>query len=187
MPTIHQMQADFEKALRTMDQFTAGQAPVQKAARKIARALDELGIPMVLKASGQTTHKPIRAVHPSQEHDATVAGNPITGEVDGDDRGQSRRRWPHCGQFTPSAAGSAAQSEAAPAPLHQPVDQFLGDPGNRGKVAFFGASNRPDLLDDALKRSGRIDAIIRSLKRSGAEKGPPPVKAGIPRCALSFP
>jgi hypothetical protein len=47
--------------------------------------LEEVRIPMVLKASGQTTHKPIRAVHPSQEHDATVAGNPITGEVDGDD------------------------------------------------------------------------------------------------------
>jgi len=41
--------------------------------------------------------------------------------------------------------------------------QFLGDPGNRGKVVFFGASNRPDLLDDALKRSGRIDAIIPVL------------------------
>jgi len=39
------MRADFEKALRTMDEFAAGEAPVQKAARKIARALEELGIP----------------------------------------------------------------------------------------------------------------------------------------------
>jgi hypothetical protein len=45
VPTREQMQADFEKALRTMDEFAAGEAPVQKAARKIARALDELGIP----------------------------------------------------------------------------------------------------------------------------------------------
>jgi len=43
--TSEQLQANFEKALRTMDEFTAGEAPVQKAARKIARALDELGIP----------------------------------------------------------------------------------------------------------------------------------------------
>jgi len=43
--TSEQMQADFEKALRTMDDFAAGEASVQKAARKIARALDELGIP----------------------------------------------------------------------------------------------------------------------------------------------
>ncbi len=45
MPTGEQMQADFEKALRTMDEFVAGEAPVQKAARKIARALEELGVP----------------------------------------------------------------------------------------------------------------------------------------------
>ena len=35
MPTREQMQADFERALRTMDQFTAGEARVQRAARKI--------------------------------------------------------------------------------------------------------------------------------------------------------
>lgn len=45
MPTREQMQADFERALMTMDAFAAGEAPVQKAARKIARALKELGIP----------------------------------------------------------------------------------------------------------------------------------------------
>ena len=45
MPTIEQMQADFEKALRTMDQFAAGHAPVQEAARKIARALEEIRVP----------------------------------------------------------------------------------------------------------------------------------------------
>ncbi len=48
MPTREQMQADFERALRTMDQSAAGEAPVQRAARKIARALEELGIPYVV-------------------------------------------------------------------------------------------------------------------------------------------
>jgi len=42
------MQADFERTLRTMGEFAAGEAPVQKAARKIARALEELGIPYVV-------------------------------------------------------------------------------------------------------------------------------------------
>ncbi len=45
MLTSEQLQANFEKALRTMDEFAAGHAPVQKAARKIARALDELQVP----------------------------------------------------------------------------------------------------------------------------------------------
>jgi hypothetical protein len=39
------LQASFEKALATMDEFSVGQAAVQKAARKIARALDELKVP----------------------------------------------------------------------------------------------------------------------------------------------
>ena len=45
MPTIRQMQADFKKAPRALDEFTAGHAPVQKAAREIARALEELQVP----------------------------------------------------------------------------------------------------------------------------------------------
>ena len=45
MRTSEEMQAAFERALRTMDEFTAGEAPVQKTARKIAQALDALGIP----------------------------------------------------------------------------------------------------------------------------------------------
>jgi len=42
------MQADFERTLRTMDEFTAGEAPVQKAARKIARALGEQRVPYLV-------------------------------------------------------------------------------------------------------------------------------------------
>jgi hypothetical protein len=43
--TSEQLQANFEKALRTMDAFASGHAPVQKAALKITRALDELSVP----------------------------------------------------------------------------------------------------------------------------------------------
>ena len=48
--------------------------------------------------------------------------------------------------------------------------QFLGDPRNRGRVVFFGASNRPDLMDDALLRFGRIDAIIPVLLPEQTER-----------------
>jgi SpoVK/Ycf46/Vps4 family AAA+-type ATPase len=41
--------------------------------------------------------------------------------------------------------------------------QFLSDGANRGKVIFIGASNRPDLIDGAFKRFGRVDAIIPVL------------------------
>ncbi len=48
--------------------------------------------------------------------------------------------------------------------------RFLSDPGNRGKVIFFGASNRPDLMDPALLRFGRIDAIIPVMLPEEADR-----------------
>ena len=41
--------------------------------------------------------------------------------------------------------------------------RFLSDPTNRGHVVFIGASNRPDLIDPALLRFGRVDAIVPVL------------------------
>lgn len=61
-----------------------------------------------------------------------------------------------------SARGNASGNPVAKNLFNQLL-QFLGDGSNRGRVVFCGASNRPDLLDDALKRSGRIDALIPVL------------------------
>ena len=38
--------------------------------------------------------------------------------------------------------------------------EFMSDTGNRGRITFLAATNRPDLLDAALKRAGRFDAKI---------------------------
>jgi SpoVK/Ycf46/Vps4 family AAA+-type ATPase len=38
--------------------------------------------------------------------------------------------------------------------------QFMSDPELEGDVLWIGASNRPDLIDSALKRAGRFDLVI---------------------------
>lgn len=41
--------------------------------------------------------------------------------------------------------------------------QFMSDSSNRGNVLWIAASNRPDLVDDAMRRSGRFDEKIAFL------------------------
>lgn len=48
--------------------------------------------------------------------------------------------------------------------------QFLSDRSNQGRVLFVGASNRPDLIDSAFKRFGRVDAIIPVLLPDATER-----------------
>lgn len=48
MTTSAQLCQNFEKALQDMDDFAKGEAPPQRAAKRIARALEELGIPYVV-------------------------------------------------------------------------------------------------------------------------------------------
>jgi SpoVK/Ycf46/Vps4 family AAA+-type ATPase len=68
-----------------------------------------------------------------------------------------------------SARGNSSGNPVAKN-LFSQLLQFLGDPNNRGRVVFFGASNRPDLMDDALLRFGRIDAIIPVLLPENTER-----------------
>ncbi|NJD03388.1 MAG: ATP-binding protein [Ruminiclostridium sp.] len=48
--------------------------------------------------------------------------------------------------------------------------QFTGNTNNRGKVIFIAATNRPDLLDAALKRAGRFDKKIPILLPEASER-----------------
>lgn len=48
--------------------------------------------------------------------------------------------------------------------------EFMSDGANRGKVVFLAATNRPDLMDAALRRPGRFDKKIPFLAPDAGER-----------------
>lgn len=48
--------------------------------------------------------------------------------------------------------------------------ELMGDPRLRGRVLFILATNRPDLMDPAMKRTGRIDEWVPFLRPSRTER-----------------
>ncbi|MHB8065584.1 MAG: AAA family ATPase, partial [Ruminiclostridium sp.] len=48
--------------------------------------------------------------------------------------------------------------------------QFTSNTNNRGKIIFVAATNRPDLIDAALKRAGRFDKKIPILLPEAEER-----------------
>lgn len=48
--------------------------------------------------------------------------------------------------------------------------EFMSDTGNRGRVMFLAATNRPDLMDAALRRPGRFDRKVPFLVPNEVER-----------------
>jgi hypothetical protein len=49
--------------------------------------------------------------------------------------------------------------------------EFMSDTHNRGRIVVLAATNRPDLLDSAMKRAGRFDVHLPFFAPSGPERG----------------
>jgi transitional endoplasmic reticulum ATPase len=71
-----------------------------------------------------------------------------------------------------SSGRSSKGDSGTSARMFNAVMQWLSDDSRKGKVVVIAASNRPDLLDAALIRAGRFDALIPALPPSkGDVKG----------------
>jgi transitional endoplasmic reticulum ATPase len=55
--------------------------------------------------------------------------------------------------------------------IFQMLLEYMSNCGNRGRVLFIGLTNRPDLMDAALKRPGRFDKKVPCLVPDEAERG----------------
>ena len=71
-----------------------------------------------------------------------------------------------------SSGRSSKGDSGTSARMFNAIMQWLSDESRKGKVVCIAASNRPDLLDSALIRAGRFDALIPALPPSkGDSKG----------------
>lgn len=71
-----------------------------------------------------------------------------------------------------SSGRSSKGDSGTSARMFNAVMQWLSDDSRKGKVVVIAASNRPDLLDAALIRAGRFDALIPALPpQKGDSKG----------------
>jgi AAA+ superfamily predicted ATPase len=55
--------------------------------------------------------------------------------------------------------------------IFQRLLEFMSDTSHRGEIVFLAATNRPDLMDAALRRPGRFDKKIPFLVPDGPERG----------------
>lgn len=68
-------------------------------------------------------------------------------------------------------SGSGSGGDAVEANQFKRVLEFVGDESHRGEVVIIGNSNRPDILDSALRRAGRFDWKVPFLVcQSAAER-----------------
>lgn len=69
-----------------------------------------------------------------------------------------------------SVSRSGGGDSGVSARIFKRLLEFMSDTSNRGKVIFLAATNRPDLIDPALMRPGRIDIIIPFFAPDGDER-----------------
>src|SRR5208337_5447919 len=81
-----------------------------------------------------------------------------------------------------SSGRSSKGDSGTSARMFNAVMQWLSDDSRKGKVVVIAASNRPDLLDAALIRAGRFDALIPALPpQKGDSKGRIAILAALAR------
>ena len=81
-----------------------------------------------------------------------------------------------------SSGRSSKGDSGTSARMFNAVMQWLSDDSRKGKVVVIAASNRPDLLDAALIRAGRFDALIPALPpQKGDYKGRLQILAALAR------
>jgi len=81
-----------------------------------------------------------------------------------------------------SSGRSSKGDSGTSARMFNAVMTWLSDDSRKGKVVVIAASNRPDLLDAALIRAGRFDALIPALPpKQGDVKGRLQILAALSR------